>query len=235
MRQVWQKVKTMKINCVSLSINSNEKDFNKVRNSKNLYTRIPLLTFNANYNKEFSQKTQNFLTTHTYAKLREHFCRKFENYTELDKLDFGAGLGLGAKILGAESLEPFAKKWKPNYIKPEEIHKKYDLITCLFVLNVIGNKAERDNTVRKIGNLLKNNGEAYFITRYKKEVDRSIKIKKNYSDGFLTSIGTFQKGYTQREFREYISYLLGKGFETSDFSGIKSDTIMVKVKKLKQE
>lgn len=186
---------------------------------------------NSNYDKKISGKTQISGTVITYEKLKNYLQGRFKNYDKLAKLDYGAGLGLGAKVLGSETFEPFADKWSPDYTKPDQIKKKYDLITCMHVVNVIEDKKDRDKVVKHIGELLNQNGEAYFATRSKNDVDSTKKATK-HKDGILTGIGTFQKGFTQAEFNDYIKDTLGNSFEVTPFKEIKNHAIMVRVKKI---
>ena len=55
-------------------------------------------------------------------------------------------------------------KYDPYYF-PEYPHRKYDTITCIYVLNVIQNEKERDDVVENIQDLLKLKGTAYIAVR----------------------------------------------------------------------
>ncbi|HBH18412.1 MAG TPA: hypothetical protein DDX14_05650 [Cyanobacteria bacterium UBA9579] len=187
---------------------------------------------NVKYTAKNSQKTQIKSTQNTYKKLAQILKERFRDYDSLDKLDYGAGLGHSKTILGAETYEPYARGYKPDYVKPGDITKKYDIITNLYVLNVIKDLKTRNNVVKHIGELLKPGGEAYISVRPKTDVD-AIKSGIPCGDGVLTSIGTFQKGFTSIELQEYVKHILGDGYKvekTKFSSGV--DVVVTKSKEI---
>ena len=85
----------------------------------------------------------------TYKSAKELFNKKGKT------LDFGAGEGLGAKEINADTFEPYAKNWKPDYNKSSDIPtESYENITSLNVLNVMP-KEERAKAVSEISRILK--------------------------------------------------------------------------------
>ena len=91
---------------------------------------------------------------------------------EGEMLDYGCGKGFDADHFNMD-------KYDLNHF-PETPNKKYDLITCNYVLNVIEVEEDRVTVLNKIKSLLKPKGIAYISVR------RDVK-----RDGF-TSKGTFQ-------------------------------------------
>jgi SAM-dependent methyltransferase len=136
-------------------------------------------------------------------------------------LDFGAGLGKGTAELGkdAESYEPYPREdFKPNYIDATQIpSNSYSRIVNLNVLNVVPNVEGhriRDEIVRQIGRVLAPGGMALITTRGRDV----LTIKGTPGEepmSMISSIGTYQKGFTSKELKEYVQSVLGDDFEVS--------------------
>ena len=128
------------------------------------------------------------------------------------KLDYGSGRGEGAKLIKADTYEPYVKS-KPNYSASSQIpSNSYDKVTSLNVLNVIPPK-ERKEAVKEIARVLKPNGEAIISTRGK-DVE-AAKTKVKVKDGYVIGKGDqarFQKGFGVEELKKYVQKILGKGF-----------------------
>ncbi|CAB4133625.1 Cytidyltransferase-like domain containing protein [uncultured Caudovirales phage] len=165
---------------------------------------------------ENARKTQIAGTLGTYKKASDIFK---QHNVQGKALDFGAGLGKGTAELGsdAESYEPFPNQdFKPHYIDVTKIpDNSYKRIVNLNVLNVVPNTEKhriRDEIVRNIGRVLAPGGVAIITTRGRDV----LTIKGTPGEepmSMISSIGTYQKGFTQVELREYISSVLGDGFE----------------------
>jgi hypothetical protein len=144
-------------------------------------------------------------------------------------LDFGAGLGLSQKKLGYDTYEPFPKEgFDPTFINASEIpDSSYSRVTNFNVLNVVPRKM-RDEIVLDIGRVLEDGGVALITTR-----GRDVMTAKGTPGpepmSQVTSIGTYQKGFTQTELQEYITQTLGAGFEVTP---LKLGPAGVKVKKV---
>ena len=156
-----------------------------------------------------AQKTQIAGTLPTYAKAQELFSAPGEG---TKSLDFGAGLGKGAELMKADSYEPFPRTgFNPTYTDASGIpDKSYSRVTNLNVLNVVP-KETRDGIVKDIGRVLSPGGEAIITTR-----GRDVLTAKG-ADGpeamsRITTAGTYQKGFTPSELREYIQETLGDEF-----------------------
>jgi hypothetical protein len=160
-----------------------------------------------------SQKTQIAGTLPTYAKAHEML--KQHGGEGGKALDFGAGLGLGAKHMGADSYEPFPRAgFKPTYTDPSAVpDDHYHKVTNLNVLNVVP-KNIRDSIVGHIGRVLKPGGTAIITTR-----GRDVLSAKGTPGpepmSIITSANTYQKGFTPQELHEYVRDTLGEGFEVS--------------------
>lgn len=76
-------------------------------------------------------------------------------------LDYGCGYGLDADIMCLD-------KFDPNHFNTPPT-KKYDQITCIYVLNVILSKKEQKKVLANIKSHLKPKGKAYIAVRRDKE------------------------------------------------------------------
>jgi SAM-dependent methyltransferase len=159
---------------------------------------------------EAAQRTQIPGTLPTYVKAKE---KLDQIIPEGRTLDFGAGLGLGAKEMGADSYEPFAREgFIPTFNKSDAIPSdSYEKITNLNVLNVVPREV-RDDIVKEIGRVLKPGGTAVITTRGK-DVMKAKGRAGPEDNSIITSAGTYQKGFTKPELEEYVKETLGDGFE----------------------
>lgn len=179
-------------------------------------------------------KTQRSNTTPTYEK-----AFNLLNVGEGDTvLDYGAGMGLGsapARKRGANvvTFEPIPPKdFTPDFTNaadiPEAVANK---VVNMNVLNVLP-PTQRNEAVTSIGRSLMPNGEAIINVRSAAEVN-AAKNKIKSEDGFIIGSGkerTFQKGFTQKELKEYVSNVLGEDYTVESVSGLSGAT--VKIKKL---
>lgn len=88
-------------------------------------------------------------------------------------LDYGCGKGFDADYIKCDKYDPY---YFPSYPV-----KLYDTIICIFVVNIIENDDDRNNVIKNIQNLLKNDGIAYICTHSDKRI-------KNYN--YVISIDT---------------------------------------------
>lgn len=156
-------------------------------------------------------------------------------------LDYGAGLGLGAdaaKLRGAEviTFEPLPQKdFSPTFTSPQDIPEEAaDKIVNMNVLNVLPPE-ERDQAVLTIGKALKTGGSAIINVRPTADVN-AAKNKIKSEDGWIVGAGeerTFQKGFSQKELKEYIQETLGGRFIVEDVKGLTGPS--VKITKVSQE
>jgi hypothetical protein len=156
---------------------------------------------------ENAQRTQlGSSTIPSYAKAREILSSKNRI------LDFGAGRGQGASLIGADTFEPYPREgFNPSFSNVADIPSgSYDGLTSLNVLNVMPREV-RDDAVRNIGRILADDGEAVITTRGRdvmtaKGVDGPEPMSR------ITTADTYQKGFTQQELTDYVSNVLGENF-----------------------
>lgn len=135
-------------------------------------------------------------------------------------LDASSGLGYGTKAgieeygFYVEDIEPFPDaSYHPKYTDYSTLDKQYDVIISNAVLNVIPQDL-RDNMVVKIGEMLKPGGRAFINVRGKDVLNASSKvaINEDQMEYFISSTGSYQKGFTKKELVGYLQDALGEGF-----------------------
>ena len=189
-----------------------------------------------------SAKTAIKGTESTYRKVE-----KLLNTKDKKTLDFGAGRGIGAKQIGADTYEPFVDI-NPTYKSSEDIaSESYDRIVSLNVLNVIkpyvysGDLTKdgswkqwvkredltinsRIKVVREIGRILKPNGEAVISTRGMDVFGNKANPVKGILGAepmsVLTSTGTYQKGFKPDELLNFVGNALGEGYKVEKVAGV---------------
>lgn len=129
-------------------------------------------------------------------------------------LDFGAGLGEGAKVMPGqfETYEPFARGWSPTYSDISQIPQEaYNRLTNLNVLNVVPREM-RDEIVQGIGRSMEPGGLGVLTTRGS-DVMKAAGRPGPEPMSVITSRDTYQKGFTPTELQDYLRYMLGGGFD----------------------
>ena len=162
-------------------------------------------------------------------------------------LDLGAGLGRGSKKYGFDSVEPnpsFTKKnskWKegefePNYRFSSEVpDNSYENIISLNVVNVLDPET-RLGLIEDVGRILKEGGTAFIGSRGKEvfgtpnKITRG-KLSKLEPGAIHTTGGTYQKGYTNKELKQYVEEVLGDGFTVEPQKGLGTSGVKITKKK----
>jgi DNA phosphorothioation-associated putative methyltransferase len=114
--------------------------------------------------------------------------------------DYGCGRGADIKLLDRRGHK--ISGWDPHF-HPEGIRAKADIVNLGYVLNVIEDPDERRETLKEAFNL----AQKLLIVAVR--VDRSLQSDIEHEDGIVSSIKTFQKLYSQSEFKEYVESILG--------------------------
>lgn len=114
---------------------------------------------------------------------------------------FDYGCGRGGDIAGLADEGYEAKGWDPHYLSEASIEPA-DVVNLGFVINVIEDPAERIEALTK----------AFRLTGIVMSVGVMLygtdPPGKPFRDGFLTSRKTFQKYFSQAEFRDYLELVL---------------------------
>lgn len=120
---------------------------------------------------------------------------------DLSVFDYGCGHGEDVRYLRLAGVE--AKGWDPSF-EPDNPICSADIVNLGYVLNVIEDADERDQTLRRAFELAQ---KALVVAV---RVEHSSDNGREFADGRLTSRGSFQKIYKQSEFREYLERILGR-------------------------
>lgn len=118
-------------------------------------------------------------------------------------LDYGCGKGDDLRELEAHGLDIIG--WDPVHRTEGELLNS-DIVNIGFVLNVIEDKQERDATLKSAWSY----ADKLLIVSVMVAGDRHIEQFTPYKDGIVTSRNTFQKYYSQGEFRTYIEDQIGE-------------------------
>ena len=116
---------------------------------------------------------------------------------EYSILDYGCGKGDDVRELEAHGID--VTGWDPVH-RPDEKLSNRDIVNLGFVLNVIEDRQERTDT---LNNAWKHTNKA-IVVAVMIAGESVINQFKPYKDGIITSRNTFQKYYSQGEFRSYI-------------------------------
>lgn len=122
---------------------------------------------------------------------------------EYSFLDYGCGKGDDLRELEAHGID--ACGWDPVH-NPEGQLIQSDIVNLGFVLNVIESKSERDETLERAWTYT----DKLLIVSVMIGSDSIISQFKPYKDGVITSRNTFQKYYSQGEFRFYLENTLNE-------------------------
>ena len=112
-----------------------------------------------------------------------------EGLISSNHLDYGCGRGDDADLLMCD-------KYDPNFQWNEFPAKKYDSISCIYVLNVIESSNEREDVVGKVMSLLNPGGKAYFAVRRDKFEEGYT--KRGTWQGWITLGIPFETIYEQK-------------------------------------
>lgn len=113
--------------------------------------------------------------------------------------DFGCGYGSDIRYLRSRGMK--ASGWDPYY-QPKADIEQADVVNLGYVLNVIENPRERQEILQHAYGL------ANKVLVVAVRVERVLEDASAFGDGVVTKRGTFQKIYTQDEFRNFLETVL---------------------------
>ncbi|WP_313555854.1 DNA phosphorothioation-associated putative methyltransferase [Agrobacterium cavarae] len=117
--------------------------------------------------------------------------------------DYGCGLGSDVAILTQSGYEAFG--WDPAH-KPDGIRKEADIVNLGFVVNVIEDPRERADTLSAAWSYCKRGlCVSTMLTNQANAAGHTT-----HGDGYLTSIATFQKYFTQADLIAWVSEIVGE-------------------------
>jgi DNA phosphorothioation-associated putative methyltransferase len=115
--------------------------------------------------------------------------------------DYGCGRGGDVEALAAAGIDAFG--WDPHFA-PDNPRRAADVINLGFVVNVIEDSAERVEAIRQAAALCKQ-VMAVAVMLHPAEASGVP-----YGDGVLTSRSTFQKYFSQAEFKDFLEQVLSR-------------------------
>jgi len=121
--------------------------------------------------------------------------------SETSVFDYGCGRGDDLRLLSKHQIE--CEGWDPTH-KPENKFTESDIVNLGFVLNVIEDPKERVHTLKKAWKLTR----SILIVSTLTTADRADGRGKPYGDGYLTTIGTFQKYFEHHELRDWLESIV---------------------------
>lgn len=143
-------------------------------------------------------------------------------------LDYGCGHGEDAELLASQGIT--VQGWDPVF-SPLPLPQKADVVNLGYVLNVVENPIEREETLKKSWGLAR---KALVVSSLVREDKDSKSEDVAFGDGVLTTKGTFQKIFKQKELREYVERVTGtKAFsaEGATFYVFKSKALQTRYEK----
>jgi len=168
---------------------------------------------------EESIRTQITTTKPTYIKANQYL----DDQQAVGKtLDYGAGLGFSKEMLGYDMFEPNTARGEALGVKYDFTDSKvipdnqYERVVNLNVLNVVSPQV-RDFIVEDIARVMKPGGSAIITTRGR-DVLNAKGTPGPEPMSLVTSTGTYQKGFTNPELKEYIETVLGEGYDVKSIS-----------------
>ncbi|MEB4593565.1 DNA phosphorothioation-associated putative methyltransferase, partial [Candidatus Thiothrix sp. Deng01] len=154
-----------------------------------------------------SDKAQRSVDRHRTALTRYALSKPMQLLAKHDFLegkhtlfDYGCGKGSDVEILQKNAIT--AHGWDPHFC-PDNPKHSADIVNLGFVINVIEDKTERMEAVLGAYQLC-----TQFLCAAVMLGEQSPERGRLFRDGVLTSRNTFQRYYSQEEFREYLRHVL---------------------------
>ncbi|MBS8225761.1 DNA phosphorothioation-associated putative methyltransferase [Vannielia litorea] len=117
-------------------------------------------------------------------------------------LDYGCGKGNDLEALKQAGINAYG--WDPHFAPNTDKLVESDVVNLGFVLNVIEDRSEREEALRKAFGYARQCLAVSVMLIGKGDLRNS----RPYKDGFITSRRTFQKYYSQGELREFVASTL---------------------------
>lgn len=119
--------------------------------------------------------------------------------------DYGCGRGDDVSILVQNNFENVSS-WDPYFAKDNVIPKKSEFVSLSFVLNVIEDADERHSVLKKAFKI----ASKALVFSVMLEHQNTLQFAYPFSDGYLTSINTFQKYYSAPEIEAVVKEQLNE-------------------------
>jgi hypothetical protein len=120
-------------------------------------------------------------------------------------LDFGCGKGTDVQYLNQLGFN--ATGYDPNhnqFSNPCVLASKYDVVSSIYVLNVIEFEKDRVDFWDTVAECASRNGHVYVASRTPKEIASSLGVSEKIArQGAVTSRRTYQRGWTHGDLEHY--------------------------------
>lgn len=169
-------------------------------------------------------------------KKQSHIADLLANKGLLDNItsvfDYGCGYGADCEFyisrgLHSEGFDPKYNPWLPG-------SQQFDLVTMVYVLNVIPSEEDRITALQCAFSFLKPGGSFIVATRGSRDLAK-LATAKNwpcYNDGYVTPKQTFQRGWEASDLLTTILPLFENQLLAVDVLSDTQDTVCVKLTKL---
>lgn len=118
-------------------------------------------------------------------------------------LDFGCGRGKDVALLRADDINAVGYDPYPGFGFDAPPTGRFDLVLCLYVLNVLPTETDRLAAIRQAAGFLAPGGRLLIVARSAWEIDREAEAREwqRHGDGYLSDArrGMFQHGMTEAE------------------------------------
>ena len=131
-------------------------------------------------------------------------CAIEDGLVSKDAKVFDYGCGRGGDVKRLEAMGYDASGWDPVHRAGGE-RRSAPIVNLGYVVNVIENARERQEVLRRAWELTEN----VLVVSARLNIDgRALQHRREYMDGCLTGLGTFQKFFDQQELRNWINSTL---------------------------
>jgi DNA phosphorothioation-associated putative methyltransferase len=117
--------------------------------------------------------------------------------------DYGCGHGDDLRHLGENGITAFG--WDPVH-RPHETPRSADVVNLGYVVNVVENPTERLDVLRSAWQLARD----VLVVSARLKTESDTEGFREFEDGWVTRLNTFQKFYEQQELRDWIADGLGE-------------------------
>ena len=126
-------------------------------------------------------------------------------------LDWGCGRGRDVLFYQERGLDVDGYDVYAGFGRSKFPTRKYDLVTVIFVVNILPSLGERLGVLRKAASFVQPGGYLVVTARSPQTIAREVSAKKwpKYNDGYIShqGRGTFQKGIDAKELASMIVHL----------------------------
>ena len=119
-------------------------------------------------------------------------------------LDFGCGWSKDVELYRENGIEAVGYDRHPKFGCTSKPDSKFDLVTMIFVLNVLPSREERLEAISQAKQYLKNKGALLIVSRTDRVIEKKARESgwESYNDGYISRVlknnrAMFQKGLSK--------------------------------------